>query len=332
MRSEAPKVLCEVLFKPMIGWVLDTVKNCGIKNTCVVTGYKSEVLKDYLSSQDNECEFAYQEERKGTAHAVMTALNFLQRYINTDILILGGDSPFIDEKTVKESYKLHLEKGNSATIITAMVENPLGYGRILRNQITEKVEAIIEEKDASLNQKKVKEVNSGMYWFKVRDLIDSLGDISEENAQKEYYLTSIIKIFIEKNLKVSAYKSLSSDIVLGANDCSQLQTLNEIARKNIIYNFLNEGVNIPCLDGVMIGKDVKIDPSTTILPNTILSGKTNIGKNCIVGPCCEIIDCTIGDGCDIKFSFCKKSSISENRVIGPFESITNRCNAFSVSI
>ena len=332
MKSEAPKVLCEVLFKPMISWVLDTVKNCGIKNTCVVTGYKGEILRNYLSSQGNECEFAYQEERKGTAHAVMMALGFLKRYIDKDILILGGDSPFIDEKTVKESYMLHLEKGNSATIITAKVEKPLGYGRILRNKVSEQVEAIIEEKDANEFEKQIKEVNSGMYWFKVRDLVDSLGDISEKNAQKEYYLTSIIKIFIGKNLKVSAYESVSGDIVLGANDCSQLRSLNEIARKNIIYNFLNTGVNIPCFDGVMIGKDVKIEPGTTILPNTILSGRTNIGKNCIVGPCCEIIDCNIASGCEIKFSFCKKSSISENRVIGPFDSITNRCNAFSVSI
>lgn len=332
MRLEAPKVLCEVLFKPMISWVLDIVKDCGIKNTCVVTGYKSEDLKDYLKSQGYGSEFAYQQNRNGTAHAVMMADNFLRRYISKDILILGGDSPFIDEETVKESYKLHCNQGNSATIITSKIENPYGYGRIVRDESAHKILSIIEEKDASETQKQIKEVNSGMYWFKVRDLVDSLGDISKQNAQKEYYLTSIIKIFIEKRLKVSAYRSLSSDIVLGANDCSQLQSLNEVARKKVINNFLNEGVNIPCLDGVMIGKDVKIEPGTTIYPNTVISGKTYIGKNCSVGPFCEIIDCVIGNGCEIKSSFCKKSNISENRVIGPFESITNRCNAFSVSI
>ena len=332
MRSEAPKVLCEVLFKPMISWVLDTVRNCGIENTCVVTGYKSDVLKDYLKSQGYEPEFAYQEQRKGTAHAVMMADDFLQKYIDKDILILGGDSPFIDEKTVKESYKLHCRQGNSVTIITSQMENPFGYGRIVRDSSTENILSIVEEKDACKFQKQIKEVNSGMYWFKVRDLTDSLGDISEKNAQKEYYLTSIIRVFIEKGLKVSAYRSLSDDIVLGANDCCQLRDLNEIARKKIICHFLSKGVNIPCFDGVVIGKDVEIEPGTTILPNTVISGKTYIGKNCTVGPFCEIIDCVIGSGCEIKSSFCKKSSISENRVIGPFESITNRCNAFSVSI
>ncbi|MDR1628234.1 MAG: NTP transferase domain-containing protein [Oscillospiraceae bacterium] len=239
MKSETPKVLCEVLFKPMISWVLDTVKDCEIKNTCVVVGHKSEVLKNYLQSQNYESEFAYQKERMGTAHAVMAAGDFLKRYMDGNVLILGGDSPFIDESTIKESYKLHVQKRNSVTVITSVVENPFGYGRIVREPCAQKVLAIVEEKDASLDQKQIKEVNSGMYWFKVRDLVESLGDISEQNAQKEYYLTAIIKIFIEKNLKVSAYKSLSGDIVLGANDCSQLQNLNEIARKNIIYNSLN---------------------------------------------------------------------------------------------
>jgi bifunctional UDP-N-acetylglucosamine pyrophosphorylase/glucosamine-1-phosphate N-acetyltransferase len=320
MRSEAPKALCEILFKPMIGWVLDTVKDCGIKNTCVVVGHKNEVLKDYLKSQNYESEFAYQKERMGTAHAVMAADNFLQRYINGDVLILCGDSPFIDKNTVQEAYKLHSQKRNSATVITSVVENSFGYGRIVRNQCTQKVLAIVEEKDAFSDQKQIKEVNSGIYWFRVCDLMESLGDVSEQNAQREYYLTSIIKIFIEKNLKVSAYKSLSADIVLGANDCIQLQNLNEIARKNIIYDFLNKGINIPFPDGVIIGKDVKIEPGTTILPNTILSGKTYVGKNCVLGSFCEIIDCNIGNGCEIKFSFCNGSNISENSVIGPFDS------------
>lgn len=323
MKSNIPKVLSPVLFEPMVGWVINSVVTCNINNICVVTGYKHELVRSYLSNLGYDLESVVQKERKGTAHAVMTAFPFLERYIGGDVLVLNGDAPFIDKATITKAYKIHKNSGNSATIISSKLDNPCGYGRIIRNNFDYDVEAIVEEQDASFSQRSIKEINSGAYWFKVKDLINYLGKITNNTSQNEYYLTSVIELFIGDGLRVDAFETSASDVTLGANDTCQLQRLNEVARNKVIEGLLESGIKIPCSDGVIVGKWVQVGSGTTILPGTILSGKTVIGKECTIGPNTQVIDSVIGDNTVLNQSYCKNSIISDNKEIGPFVSFVN---------
>lgn len=171
MKSSIPKVLSPVLFEPMVGWVINSVVNCEIQQICVVSGYRHELVEGYVNSLGHDIKIVIQEERKGTAHAVITALPFLSERLGSDVLVLGGDAPFVDKKTIIKAYKTHRNSNNSATIISSRLDNPCGYGRIIRNNEDYNVEAIVEETDASFSEKSIKEINSGAYWFKVEDLI-----------------------------------------------------------------------------------------------------------------------------------------------------------------
>ena len=324
MKSSIPKVLSSILFEPMVGWVINSVVNCNIKDICVVAGYRHELVQDYIKSLEYDLEVIIQKERKGTAHAVITAMPFLRQHSQGDVLILGGDSPFIDKKTITKAYKIHKNSNNAATIISSRLENPCGYGRIVRNNEDYNVEAIVEESDASFSQRSIKEINSGAYWFKVGELMNYLGKITNETHQGEYYLTSIIELMIDAGLRVDAFETTSSNVALGANDVCQLQKLNEIARNKVIDGMMENGVKIPCRDGIIIGKWVEVGSGTTILPGTILSGKTKIGRECVVGPNSQIIDCDVEDNVNITQSYCLNSSIKSGANIGPFASLVNQ--------
>ncbi len=319
MKSNKPKVLSEVLFKPMLGWIIDSLNELGINDTCVITGFKSEMVENYLKSLNADFETILQKERKGTAHAVMQAGEFLNNRKGRSVLILGGDSPFIDSETIKNAYELHIANGNSATIISSVIDNSFGYGRIVRDSNEGNVQEIVEEKDANGNIKKIKEVNSGAYWFRIDELLKVLYNISNDTAQAEYYLTDAIRLLINNGLKVGAYQAKSQDVVLGANDCVQLQNLNNIARKKIIEKVISEGVNIPIADGIIIGKDVKIGKGTKLLPGTIIHGDTEIGEDCIIGPNSQIYSCNIENKAVINSSYCEGVTIKSSQKVGPFE-------------
>ena len=229
MMSDKPKALSEVLNKPMLEWILDALRESGIHNLCVVTGSKKEYIDEYLSNLPYVVETAYQAERLGTGHAVMMAKSFLES-AGEDVIILGGDAPFIDSKTIKEAYDLHKSADASACVISAEVTDPHGYGRIVRDDSGELL-AIVEQKDADEECAKIKEVNSGAYWFNTKALLSVLDEIKSDNAAHEYYLPDALKILLSKGKRVTAYKAESSDIVLGANDPQQLAELNEIAKE-----------------------------------------------------------------------------------------------------
>lgn len=331
MKSSIPKVLSPVLFEPMVGWVINSVVMCNIKDICVVTGYKNKLVQDYLVSLGHNLESVVQNERLGTAHAVMTAFPFLEKHRDGDVLILGGDAPFIDKATITKAYKTHKNSNNSATIISSKLDNPTGYGRIIRNNSDYDVEAIVEEQDASFNERSIREINSGAYWFKVNDLMMYLEKIKNNTFQNEYYLTSVIKLLIDHGCRVDAFETSSSDVALGANDTYQLQKLNEIARNKVIEGLMENGVKIACRDGIIIGKWVQVGSGTSILPGTILSGKTIIGKECVIGPSTQITDSQVGDNATVNHSYCKNSTIPENQVIGPFASFININDLVSVN-
>ena len=283
MKVGYPKVLAEVLNVPMLSWVLDSVEECGISDKCVVTGYGKEKVEEFLSSSKYCCQTVFQSERKGTAHAVMVASDFLNKNLDGDVLILGGDSPFIDAETINAAYDEHLKSNNSVTIISAELDNPFGYGRIIRN-CNGSVCAIVEERDAKDSEKKIREINSGAYWFNVKDLLNAIGSINASLSSGELYLTSIVSIFIKNGLKVGAFCAKDCTVAMGANTPEQLEILNNIAKSKIINSLISKGINIPCCENVLIGKNVEIGSGTTILSNVVINSCTKIGKNCTIGP------------------------------------------------
>lgn len=317
MKSEKPKVMCEVIFEPMLYYVVSAVKEAGVEDICVITGYEHEVVENYLAGLDSNIKTALQSPQLGTGHAVMQARQFIKEHLEDDILIMNGDGPLIDAETITKSYRYHKNNNNAITLLSAEVADPFGLGRIKRDK-NGTLLRIVEEKDAAEEEKQIKEVCSGMYWFKGESLFYAIGNLTNDNAQKEYYLTDTLEILIKKGENKGAYIAENSEVILGANDRVQLNGLNTIMRRNINnYHMLN-GVDIPCTDGVMIGKNVKIGNATQILPNTIIIGDTEIGENSVIGPNSYLCNATVGDGVILDNCKVLDSTVEDGVDCGPF--------------
>ena len=229
MLSEMPKPLSKVLDKPMLQWVIGSLKGADVNNICLVKGYKKEYIDEFVSTLPFEVATVFQAERLGTGHAVMQAKDFLKENKGS-VVILNGDAPFMDTQTIKESFEYHKENNCCATVISAKVNDPTGYGRIVRDE-NGNLKAIVEQKDADEDTLKINEVNSGGFWFDCQLLLSVLDRIKSNNAAGEYYLPDAIKLLLEDGKNVGAYTAECSDAVLGANDPAQLEELNNIARE-----------------------------------------------------------------------------------------------------
>ena len=228
MKANKPKPMMEVLSRPMIDWVLDAAEASGVKDTILVVGAYGEQLVDYCGDRSAIC---WQRERLGTGHAVMMALDYLNASDADNVLILNGDAPFMDAATIAESLALHEANGNAVTVISARLDEPFGYGRIVQGA-DGSFERIVEQKDATDEEKAIRNVNSGAYWFRREDLISSLGKLTTDNAAGEYYLTDTIYILKQEGKNAGVFVTENADVVLGANDREQLQALNDIAARN----------------------------------------------------------------------------------------------------
>ena len=319
MRSNKPKVLCEVLLKPMLGWVMDSAKNAGIGDICVVTGHLEEQVKAYLG---DSAETVTQSERLGTGHAVMMAKEFLEKHRGGDVLVACGDAPFLDTKTISKALRQHLTRGDAVTVISASLEDPTGYGRIIRGA-DGALERIVEQKDANAEEWDVKEVNSGAYWFNIDALLEVLDPdiIGKSEITGEYYLTNTPAALLARGYHAGAYEARTPDVVLGANDPKQLYNLGKLARQSIIMKHIENGVSIPCTGSIIISPDVEIGPYAQVLPGSVITGKTVIGSDCKIGPHSVIENSVIGSGSVINASQVKNATIEENSVVGPFEVI-----------
>lgn len=229
MKSDKPKTLSLVLEKPMLLWVISALKEAGINDICIVKGYKKECIEDFIGTLDFEVSSVFQAERLGTGHAVMMAKDFLEKH-DGNVVILNGDAPFMTADTIIKSLDKHTESQSSATVISAKVGDPTGYGRIVRAD-DGSLKAIVEQKDADEETLKIDEVNSGGFWFDCKQLLSVLGRIKSNNKAGEYYLPDAIKLLLSDGKRVEAYTAECSDTVLGANDPAQLEELNNIARQ-----------------------------------------------------------------------------------------------------
>lgn len=313
MKAEMPKPLFKVLGEPMLSWVISACEAADISDICVVKGFKGEMIDEYLGGKYKT---VLQAERLGTGHAVKQAVPFLEEDAGGHTLVLCGDAPFIDAETIKEALVIHKQQNNAVTVITAELDEPFGYGRIIRS--AGGISGIVEQKDATEEQRLIREVNSGTYWFRTADLIELLGKLENNNVQNEYYLTDTVSIALAEGKNAGAYKSENPDIIKGANDRKDLLELNTYARMAVIEKHLANGVEFTCTDGVVIERGVEIGAGTEILPNTMIRKNTAIGRNCKIGPNTVIENCKIGDDVNLHTVQAYESEIEAGVKIGPY--------------
>ena len=312
IKSDLPKVLHKVCGKEMVNHVIDTLRKGNVEDINVIIGKGAELVKENTKSRN--VSYSLQEEQLGTGHAVKCAIDFLKNKKGT-VAVFNGDSPLIQEETIKELFKAHKESGNSATILTSILDDASGYGRIIRNE--NEVLKIVEHKDCNEEELKVKEINSGMYCFEIESLVECLDNLSNNNSQGEYYLTDVIGMLKEKNEKVGAVV-INHEETLGVNSRVQLAEVEAILRKRINNKHLENGVTIIDPNTTYIGIDVEIGQDTIIYPGNVLEGNTVIGKNCMLYPNSRINNSVIGEDVEIQSSVILESEIGNNTTVGPF--------------
>ena len=287
MKSEIPKVLHTIFDKPILGYILDAVKNSGMVDYAyVITGHKSEMVDEYVKENYGYAETILQNPQLGTGHAVSMAVGRLQGY-EDEVVIINGDTPLIKPETIKSLVISHRENKSDITVASTILDDASNYGRIVRAS-DGAVEEIVEEKDASAEQKKIREINTGIFCINWDKVSRAFSELKNNNAQGEYYLTDIVKWGKEKGLKAGAYIIEDSNEVLGINSCKQLAELTKILHDEIIDKHLNNGVNIVSPETTWISPDTEIGRDTIIYPNCYINGKNKIASNCKIGPFAHI--------------------------------------------
>ena len=316
MKSKLYKVLHTVCGKTMVQHVLDQVSSLDVQEVVTIVGHGAEQVQAELGSRS---QFALQSEQLGTAHAVMQAEEILKDKPGTTFVICG-DTPLIKVETMEALIKQHEEQGAKASVLTAYLEDPTGYGRIIRNE-KGLVEKIVEHKDATEEERKVTEINTGTYCFDNQALFATLKKVSNDNVQGEYYLPDVIEILKSEGETITAYQTNDFEETLGVNDRIALSQAEKTMRKRINTEHMRNGVTIIDPEQTYIESDVTIGQDTIIYPGTIIKAGTVIGQECIIGPHTEISNCQIGESTTIRQSVAHNSAIGSNVNIGPFAHI-----------
>ena len=294
MKSNKSKLVHKIYDKELVKRVAELAHEIGSDDVVAVVGYLREQVEAVLG---DTVKYAYQEELLGTGHAVLQASKFLEGKKGKAV-ILYGDVPIIRKETLQNLIAKSIKNKEYATLLTAIYENPTGYGRIIRDE-GGNIKAIVEEKDANMFEKEIKEINSGIYCFDIEELLSALKQIKPNNAQGEYYLTDVIKIMNDKGLKTGAVIVEDNTEILGVNDRAQLELLTRVLRMKINAEHMKKGVTIEDSSSTYIHDHVEIGMDTVIHPNTTIKSGVIIGDNCEIGPNAYIREnCIIGD--DVK--------------------------------
>ena len=289
MKSKKSKVVQKIYGKELVKRVVELAKKVGTDEVITVVGHQKEQVMEVLGEN---VKYAFQEELLGTGHAVMQAEEFLKGK-EGKVVVLNGDVPIIRPETLKKFIEKNVSNKEYATVLTAEYENPTGYGRIIRD-VGGNIKEIVEEKDANVLQKEIKEINAGIYCFDIKELLLALKKIKTNNAQGEYYLTDVIKIMNEKGLRTGALIVEDNTEILGVNDRAQLELLTGVLKARINSEHMANGVTIEDTNTTYIYDDVKIGMDTVIHPNTTICSGVVIGENCEIGP-----NAYIRPGCEI---------------------------------
>ena len=313
MKSKLYKVLHPVCGKSMVEHVIDNINTLNTNRIVTVVGHGAEMVKETLG---NKSEYVLQAEQLGTAHAIQQAEQLLGGLEGTT-LVVCGDTPLIRPETMQALFDYHQKTNAKATILTAITDNPTGYGRILRDS-TGQVSQIVEQKDATDEQRLVKEINTGTYCFDNRSLFETLKLVKNDNSQGEYYLPDVIEILQKQGEVVSAYVTNDFDETLGVNDRFALSQAEELMRARINERHMRNGVTIINPATTHISSEAIIGSDTIIKPGTVIEGKTVIGQDCIIGPNSHVVNTTIGDRTTIHSSVLIDSTVGNDTAVGPF--------------
>lgn len=298
MKSALPKVLHRVGGLPMVEQVRRTVKAVGTLRQLVVVGFGGEKVEEYLG---DTAETVVQKEQLGTGHAVLQAEELLKGEEGT-LLVTCGDTPLVTEDTFASLIKAHETKNAAATILTAHMPDPTGYGRIIRDAQGNVVK-IVEQKDGTPEELAVDEVNAGIYCFSMPLIWDMLHNVTNDNAQGEYYLTDIIGMLVRDGKTVSAFAAPDYQETLGVNSRQQLCEAEEVLRQRKLNQLMTDGVTIVDRHNTYVDSQVVVGRDTILLPGTILEGDTVIGENCQVGPYVRMTNVKMGDDDHLQFTY-----------------------------
>ncbi len=309
MISSLPKVLHPLCGRPMLRYVAEAAAAVTDGRVIIVIGRGAHLVQEEMGTG---WRYAFQEEQLGTGHALMQALPQLPE--EGLLLVLCGDTPLIETAHLEQLLQEHGR--NAATVLTTTLADPSGYGRIVRH--ADGRIRIVEESDASPEEKQIGEINSGAYCFDLKHLRRRLPALTTDNAQQEYYLTDVIGLLQEEGLPVGACCIEDWRAVLGINDRCQLAEAAEIMRQRINSALMRQGVTIVDPTSTYIDFGVHIGPDTVIMPQTVIEGRTVIGSNCRIGPGAHIIDTEIHDGVIFRQSVSERSVIESEALVGPF--------------
>lgn len=313
MKSKLYKVLHSVAGKPMVEHIVDQVEQTNPSEIVTVVGHGADAIKEYLG---NRTHYALQKEQLGTGHAVMQAAELLEGKKGTT-LVITGDTPLLTAETLTNLFDYHQGKHASATILTAQADNPTGYGRIIRDHLGI-VEKIVEQKDASEEEARVREINTGTFCFDNVALFAALSKIDTNNAQGEYYLTDIIEILKRDRATIAAYRMDDFDEAMGINDRIALAKANKIMYKRLNLMHMTNGVTFIDPENTYIDEGVEIGSDTIIEAGVCIKGKSVIGEDCFIGSGTEIVDSVIKNNVTIKHSVVEESTIYSYADVGPF--------------
>ncbi|MUG48218.1 bifunctional UDP-N-acetylglucosamine diphosphorylase/glucosamine-1-phosphate N-acetyltransferase GlmU [Paenibacillus woosongensis] len=313
MKSKLYKVLHPVCGKPMVGHVLDTVKQINCERSIVVVGHGAEAVKSYLGTS---AEYVLQEQQLGTGHAVRQAEPLFKDEEGVTIVICG-DTPLVKPETLESLIALHTESGAAATVLSAWTERPQGYGRVIRGE-NGSVVRIVEQKDCSPEEDAVQEFNTGTYCFDNAKLFAALSKVTNNNAQQEYYLTDVIGILVNSGEIVEGYMTEDYAESIGVNDRLALSEAEQFMRERINRKHMLNGVTIIDPQSTYIGADVQIGSDTILYPGTSIAGNTVIGEDCVIGPGTEVNNCQIHNGAKVKQSVLMDAEVGSETTVGPF--------------
>ncbi len=313
MKSKLPKVIHPIAGKPMAAHVLETVNGIGIERALLVIGYGAGQVKEALG---DEWEYVLQEEQKGTGHAVLQTKEALFND-KGDVLILYGDTPLLTQTIVEKLMKAHRKEQNDATVLTARLSDPGGYGRIVRNQQGEVVR-IVEHKDATKDERGIDEVNTGIYCLRIEILWEALDEVETDNQQNEMYLTDIFHILRDRKKKIGTVTTEDIDEITGINSRQELAKAEKIMQDRLRNYWMSEGVTMIDPSTVFIDKDVSLEADVVLKPFTTLQGNTAIGEDAEIGPQVQIKNTKIGSGAKVEQSVIMDSVLGDGSTVGPF--------------
>jgi bifunctional UDP-N-acetylglucosamine pyrophosphorylase/glucosamine-1-phosphate N-acetyltransferase len=319
MHSKTPKVLQQMLEEPILSYPLSALQNAGFKDIAVMVGFEGELVETFLLNKFPDVKVLWQKEQLGTGHAAKIAQPWWQGFDN--VMILTGDTPLITAETLKNFAESHIRSCNKCDFLSFELDDPTGYGRIIRDGMTIR---IVEEKDATLDERKCKEVNSGMYIFDTDALSSVIDKISCGNIQKEYYLPDAVSLIEKNGGTVDAIKTQDAFEFVGINDPVQLADATVIMRNRILNMWMHNGVRCFEPSSVWIGPNVQLSADITLEPNVQLWGSTTIGSGSRVGSFSVLRNAKIGNETNIIGSVrINDSRVGNNCSVGPFVFMRN---------